>query len=56
MLTNPKLKTYLKNDNLSDSYKKIAKVLKNHLNFKEAAAVSTTTFEENIFKKGIYAI
>ena len=54
MLTNPKLKTYLKNDNLSDSYKKIAKVLKNHLNFKEAASVSTTTFEENIFNKGIY--
>tara|TARA_B110001450_G_scaffold55097_1_gene51651 strand:+ start:1706 stop:4696 length:2991 start_codon:yes stop_codon:yes gene_type:complete len=54
MLANDTFKTYLKNENLSQSYKKIAKVLKKHLNFKAAGAVSTNVFEDNIFNSGIF--
>lgn len=54
MLENTTLKAYLKNDNLSKSYKKISKVLKKNLNLNEAVSISTTSFEENIFNKGIY--
>ena len=54
MLNNETLKAYFKNDNLSKSYNKISKVLKKNLNFKEAGAISTTVFEDNIFNNGIY--
>ena len=54
LLSDEILKLYLNNSNLSSSYKKISTDLNTKLNLQDASVISTTTFEDNIFNKGVY--
>ena len=55
ILKNKIFKSYINNKNLSKSYNKISKILKNKLNFSVSSKVTTTIFEENIFNIGNYS-